>query len=103
MSDEKAFTNGEDANNEKEAEIEPVLSVGYRADSGFVVTINGNQDPIIVAGVAWYLERMAVRGMTVLDMMAEQAAQKEGGTVFGPDGVTPIPLNRHQRRHPTSH
>lgn len=103
--DDKAIVQSlaNDIGDEPQVAVEPILNVVFSPDSGFVVTINGNQDPIVVAGIAWYLERMASRGLAVLEAMEQAANQQTGGTVFGPDGVTPIPLNRQQRRHPTSH
>lgn len=56
-------------------EPEPAVIV-YVTDGGFTVHIAGDLNPMHLAGVAWYLEKQAERGLAMLLNMQQQSGPK---------------------------
>jgi hypothetical protein len=84
MEDDAPKQEPDDTESQEESGNTPAVSVWITED-GYHTEIAADLNPITLAGIAWYLEKQAQRGMSML-LQAQQQAQGPG--LFVPPGFT---------------
>lgn len=82
LSDNDSPSDGEEQT--EETNPEPALTV-WLTDNGFHFSINEDLNPVHLAGIAWYLEKMASRALAIVTTAQQQLQQPE---LFVPEGFT---------------